>query len=157
MQSIHQQFQEILQQEANEVSRLLEALKREHEILFSRDADAIGTVVAEKEEALGRLNHLARQRSSLLKQAGFSDDKAGFSAFLDSDGSGKLDELWQSLEEGLRACQQQNQVNGMMLESSRQQAEQMLQIILGHGQKTELYDQNGSSKASYGQKTSIKV
>lgn len=157
MQPIHEQFRNVLRQEAEEVERLLEALNREHEVLLSRDTDAISAVVAEKEEALGRLNALAGQRKALLKQAGYSDDKAGFSAFLESDSSGTMTELWHSLEEGLRACQQQNQINGMMLESSRQQTEQMLQLLLGHGHKTELYDQRGSSKTSYGKSTSIKV
>lgn len=158
MQADYKQFQALLQQETEEVNRLLEALNREHQLLFRRETDAIGAVVADKEEALGRLNQLAGERSALLLQAGYSDDKAGFSAFINSDESGELADKWQVLEEGLRGCQQQNQLNGMLLESSRQLAQQMLSIIVGqHTQKTELYDQSGASKTSYGQNTSIKV
>lgn len=158
MSDIHEQFQGLLQQETEEVSHLLEALNREHEVLLHRETDAIGIVVAEKEKALGHLNQLAAQRVILLQEAGYSDDKDGFSAFINSDESGQLAEKWLALEEGLRACQQQNQLNGMLLESSRQQTEKLLSIIVGRdGQKTELYDQKGASKATYGQKTSIKV
>lgn len=158
MQTLHQPFLDILLQETEAVACLLVVLTREHEVLLRRDTDAIEAVVAEKEEALEQLNRLASQRAALLKQAGCSPDKNGFYAFIGNDESGELAGQWRLLEERLHDCQQQNQLNGMLLESSRQLTEQMLSIIVGRGgEKTELYDQRGASKASFGQNTSIKV
>jgi flagellar biosynthesis/type III secretory pathway chaperone len=158
MDALRQQFRDTLQQEQEWIARLNEALLREQEVLSKREMDAIETVVAQKEEALGQLAKLAEQRLALLAKAGYGGEKVDFDAFIAADDSGQLADMWQQLKEGLQQCQQQNQQNGMLLESSRQQAQQMLSILLGQdGSRGELYDEHGSTHPSFGQNTSIKV
>ena len=154
----HQAFARLLQQEAAVVKALQAVLKREHQALGKRDAAAITTASAEKEPLLGQLEQLAKQRNQILQQVGLGIDKPGFEAFIESDGSGLLRKFWGVLEELLRECQKQNQVNGILLESGKQVTQQAVSILTGREiEQDDLYDQRGKTSGSLGKNTSFKV
>lgn len=154
----HQAFARLLQQETAAIKALLVLLAQERQALGERDASVLATTVHEKEQQLGLLDQLAQQRSQLLQQAGLTADKTGFEAFLESDGSGQLANFWTGLEGLLRECQQQNQINGSLLETNKQVVQQALSILTGRevGQD-EVYNQLGKTAGSLGQNTSFKV
>ena len=154
----HQAFTSLLQQETTAVKHLLEAIQQEQQALGARDASVVAAAVADKERLLGQLDGLAHQRAELLQQAGLAADKLGFQKLLEGDDSGQLAGLWSELEALLKECQKQNQINGTLLESGRQTAQQILSILTGREMgQNELYNQRGETSASLGQNTSIKA
>lgn len=154
----HQAFARLLQQETAAVKALLALLAQEHQALGERNASTLATTVHEKEQQLSQLDQLAQQRSQILQQAGVTADKAGFETFLESDASGQLSKFWSGLEGLLRECQQQNQINGTLLEANKNVVQQALSILTGRevGQD-EVYNQLGKTSGSLGQNTSFKV
>ncbi|MGM0594024.1 MAG: flagella synthesis protein FlgN [Pseudomonadota bacterium] len=156
--SAHQMLTTLLQQEHEALSALVETLEREHALITQRQAAELEALASVKESQLNALNGLARQRSELLLRAGVSDDKAGFMSLLQDDTSGELAELWQTIERQLHQCQDQNQINGQLLEANKKQAQELLALLLGResGHNT-LYDQQGNTSSSLGQGTSVKA
>lgn len=157
--ALHQQFEQVLTREGEAVAQLGALLEEENATLARRDAGELETLVAGKEKLLQQLAALAAEREAILQQAGFSKDQDGFLGFIDSDTSGHLRELWESVAQALEKCQHQNQINGQLLDMSKQQAEEILALLLGksQGSTNTLYDQSGNTSTSYGQNTSIKV
>lgn len=157
-QTTRKQLEQTLMRETEAVNALAATLELEHEVLNQRDAARLDEVVATKEGQLEALNTLSQERTQLLHAAGYASDKDGFGAALDADTSGQLRELWDALEEALQKCLRQNQINGKLLDASKQQAQELLSLMLGkeasgHG----LYDQSGNTSTSFGRNTSIKV
>lgn len=158
MNEAQQQFEQILQRESALVGELAAILEQEHELLARRAAEELESVVAAKDKTLQELARLGEERTAVLKRAGFSGDKQGFQSFLQADGSGRLQALWQPLEAALRDCQERNQVNGKLLEIGRQQAQELLSLLLGReSAPSELYDQHGNTSTSFGRNSSVKV
>lgn len=155
----YQQFEQVLQAEARKAGELVELLEREQDFLVRREVDSLNAVVAEKEKQLVELEKLAAERAALLQQAGYSPDRDGFLALLNTDQSGRLRELWESVEALLKRCRYQNQVNGKVLEIGRIQARQLLALLLGRDNESssELYDQSGNTSSSYGQNPAFRV
>jgi flagella synthesis protein FlgN len=157
-QTTRQQLEQIMTRETEAVTALAATLELEHEVLTRRDAARLDEVVATKEGQLEALNALSQERTQLLRAAGFGDDKSGFSAALDADSSGQLRALWESQEEALQKCLRQNQINGKLLDASKQQAQELLSLLLGKEASGQgLYDQSGNTSTSFGRNTSIKV
>lgn len=156
--SQQQQFERILLAEEQQATELVTLLERERDALARREADELLRVVAEKESSLARLDGFASERASLLQQAGYSPDRDGFLAMLDTEPGGRLQALWQAVETLLKRCRQQNQINGKMLDISQIQARQLLAVLLGRESgSNELYDQNGNASNSYGQNPAFRV
>lgn len=155
----YQQFEQILQAEERLAATLSELLEREEDFLARREVDALNALVAEKDKQLAELDGLAAERASLLQRSGYSPDRDGFLALLKADQSGRLRELWNSVETLLKRCRYQNQVNGKVLEIGRIQARQLLALLLGRDSEasSELYDQNGNASTSYGQNSAFRV
>jgi flagella synthesis protein FlgN len=156
---LRDKLEQILRREIKDVQGLVETLGQEYEALRQRDADNLDKVVVLKEQQLETLNALAGERAELLREAGFAADRSGFGAVLDADSSGTLRTLWQSVEEALQQCQQQNQLNGKLLDVSKQQTQELLSLLLGNeaGGRTGLYDESGKTSTSFNRNTSIKV
>lgn len=158
MNELQQQFEQILSREGELVGELAAILAQEHELLARQNAEGLDEVVAAKESKLQELGDWAEKRSEVLAEAGYSSSKEGFQSFLQSDVSGRLHELWQPVETALRECQYQNQVNGKLLDIGKQQAQELLSLLLGReGGGNELYDQSGNTSTSFGRNNSIKV
>lgn len=152
-------LENILRREIKGVQGLVDTLGQEYEALRQQDADSLDKVVALKEQQLGTLNELAGERAALLVEAGYAADRSGFADALEADPSGVLRTLWLSVEEALQQCQQQNQLNGKLLDVSKQQTTELLSLMLGNeaGGRTGLYDESGKTSTSFNRNTSIKV
>ena len=102
------------------------------------------------------------ERSKLLINKGFTDDKQGFDAYLSSlaeDYSSVVEQTWLELQELLRACQDQNLTNGQILENSRRNTEKALSLLVGKGEEgdIDLYDEKGSTHRPFGGQSHVKV
>jgi flagella synthesis protein FlgN len=155
-------FHHLIQNEKEQVSRLLALLKQEEAALVKRDVDGMEKAVAEKQLVIAELEKLAVERSNVLVVNGFSDDKQGFEGYLsslDEASSSTVQQQWEELQELLRTCQHQNQANGQILESSRRNTEKALSLLIGRAGEsdTRLYNEKGTTNRSIGSKSHVKV
>lgn len=155
---LQQQMAQILQREGEQVAALAAILESEYQELQERNADRLNEVTADKENKLRELGELAEQRVSILSQAGLGSDREGFMQFLADESSGVLQQEWTEIEAVLKRCQHQNQVNGKLLEIGKQQAQELLSLLLGReAGGSELYDRNGNTSNTFGPNSSVKV
>ena len=156
MDKLQAKIAEIVQNELGQLARLEHVLGQEHEALKARDNDALATTTSEKNQLVAALEAKGRERIELLKAAGMGADQEAIHAFVETEP--QLLALWQQLEAALLKCQKQNQVNGMVLEKGRQQAQQLLGILLGENKRhTETYDAKGGTSSSFSNGRSVKV
>ena len=150
-----------MHRENDVVARLYQLLKTEFDQLSRRDIERIEETLEAKQALLSELEALSEMRYRILAENGFSADKDGHDAFINSvEGSGgdALRASWQALQQTLEDCQQQNQVNGQVLEASRRGAEQALAVLLGKdGTQPTLYNEKGSTEPSLSGRSHIKV
>ena len=143
------QLRELMGQEVACLDGLQDVLTQEYEELKSRRADALESLARDKQQLISQLEQCSLQKIQLLQQAGVSADKAGLEAFLSSvDKSlrGDVTDEWEQIREKLVACQQQNQLNGMIIEGKQRSGYQALAILTGRQlQQNELYNQKGAS------------
>jgi flagellar biosynthesis/type III secretory pathway chaperone len=157
----HQSLIDTLQRENEVVSRLHQLLKSEFDQLSRRDVDRIEETLEAKQTLMTELAQLSVSRCNILTNKGYSADKAGHDAFMEAlDGAAGelLRQSWETLQEALAACQQQNQVNGQVLEASRRSAEQALSVLLGGNDiQPSLYNDKGATQPSMRGNSHIKV
>lgn len=128
--------------------RLLAVLKHEHSLLSGRDATAIERVAEEKQHYLTQLDASGQAHAAALHAAGYTERTQSMQDWLkqfDKRTGSRLTPLWQQLESLLTACQQQNQLNGGVIEISRRHTQRALSILLGKPEETELYSPGGAT------------
>jgi len=119
--------------ELNAAHSLLSLLKEEHEALNKPQTTAaeIAALAAQKEQQLNLLEKLTQNRMMQIPRT-------------DPDLSAEpLHSLWQQLQALALDCQQQNQLNGIIIHSTKNFVEQAVAILHGKPPTTEL--QYGSS------------
>jgi len=119
--------------ELNAAQSLLSLLKEEHEALNKRQTTAaeIATLAAQKEQQLSILEKLTQNR---MMQIPRTDPELS---------AEPLQSLWQQLQTLALDCQKQNQINGVIIHSTKNFVEQASAILHGKLPATEL--QYGSS------------
>ena len=157
LQRINPRFLEILQGELAMLARLEVVLGLEMSALERRDIDALTENTKEKQDLISSIEKLGRERRALLQGAGVATDKEAVQALVEAEPA--LRGQWSELESVLLRCQQQNQINGILLEKGKQQTRRLLGILLGEGNRkeTELYDARGSTSPSFLHGRSVKV
>ena len=138
---------ELLQQEIHISRQLLGILQSENQALSSNDHDAIRRLIPDKQQAIDTMGSLAQQRQSLLKNAGFSEDKKGMEAFIRQCGlmsRDLLEQYWRQLGTAASGCQRQNEINGIIISASSRYTKNALSILKGQRPGNELhYGPNG--------------
>ncbi|MCK5639615.1 MAG: flagellar protein FlgN [Gammaproteobacteria bacterium] len=149
--STHHQLREQMRQEVDCLDCLQDILTQEYEHLKSRRVEALESLARDKQQLIIQLEQFSQQTAQLLQQTGATADKAGLEDFLSSMEKSlrevMLDE-WEQMHEKLFECQQQNQLNGMIIEGKQRNATQALAILTGRQvPQNELYNQKGASES----------
>lgn len=155
-----EQLLAMMQRESEAVGRLLALLRAEEQALAERKVDEIERITGEKQALLGDLESFGQARERLLSAAGLSADREGFEALLaraDTGIKSELDSAWSALRDDLAACQEQNLKNGQVLEANRRLANDVLSILLGNRENTELYGRDGTTTQGRGNHTYAKA
>jgi flagellar biosynthesis/type III secretory pathway chaperone len=158
--TLEQRLLDILKQEAGCAGELLDVLRGEQEALGNHDPEALEVVVAEKQALIGRLEALQTDRLALMEQGNYSRDSEGMAALVAAAPeklAGDLTDVWQAFEEKLDLCQDQNQVNGQVLDATMRHTREALSLLLGGGMETELYNRDGAKTGPGGTRSYAKV
>src|SRR5690606_20378476 len=105
-------------------------LQQEHQALAELDSPTLEAVTLSKQQILQAIEQWAGERARLATTAGFDSD--AMEAFIASrDRQGQLAACWHELLEALRACQQQNRINGSVIELGRERLHAALGLLRG--------------------------
>lgn len=145
--SLNIQFlRDMLTQDANAVMQLKALLLKERELLEQRQLEGMQEIVSLKDHLLGNLSYSAKQREQLLRSAGLATDLQGWQTFLQRDPTTQqLTAEWHALTTEFIDCQSANEINGKMINRSKQTLSHLLNLIRGQVATPSLYTQKGST------------
>lgn len=134
----------LLRDELVAVGDLLQLLHREYAVLKARDLDGLEQIVRDKQVCAGDLLNRTGGRLAYLREQGFSADREGMAACLDTVPPVKridLQRLWAELQGLAEQVLAQNEINGAVIAASRNHVERALAVLGGRGSLDFLYDQ----------------
>jgi len=118
--------------------QLLNCLEQEKSALDTNQADNLLTLSSQKQTLVDQLTLLDKQRMS------FSTHK-NFDSFIADSNNQKLIAQWNFSRESIAACQQQNEINGRLLNKRSQINQEILSIFSGQPQqRDETYNAQGN-------------
>ena len=140
---------QLLDQQLECAALLLETLGHEATALARNNLAAIEIVVAEKHRHLERLNVLSRQRDTMLNPDKTPAGRQDMESFLQRHPDSRLEDVWRNLRGIVVQCQLQNQINGGLIEQSRQRVRRTLSLLTGQDTEDATYRQNGAVEAAH--------
>lgn len=157
--SLNLQFlRDMLVQDTNAITQLRALLLQERELLEQRKPEGLQEIVNQKDHLLGNLSFNAKQRAQLLRNASLSTDLEGWKAFLGRDAlTFALIPEWQTLTQDFIECQAANEINGKMINRSKQTLTHLLNLIRGQVATPSLYTQKGSTNNHHSSHTVVKA
>lgn len=154
---VYNRLRELMGQEFSCLDGLQEILAQEYEYLKTREAEMLESLAKAKQQLIVQLEQYSIEKTQLLEQAGATADKAGLENLLsamDERLRGEVLDAWEQLREKLLECQQQNQLNGMIIEGKQRNAYQTLALLTGRQiQQNKLYNQKGASETTLDART----
>lgn len=141
-----QYLRDMLTQDASSIGQLKAALTAERELLEQRKLEGLQELVALKDQLLGNLTFTAKSREQLLRSIGLETTLVGWEQFLLRDPSTRhLIPEWQKLTNEFVECQKANEINGKMINRSKQTLSHLLNLIRGQVAAPSLYTQKGAT------------
>ena len=144
--SSFQQLYSVLQAEHRTAKELLTILKKERAALVVSDADVMTTLTASKQPLIVQLEQLSRQREAIIQAEGFSSGKEGLEAFIANQDVAEAEQLY-TLMVKLKAiafeCQEQNKMNGGIVNVNRQYLHKAMSILRGRDMEVTAYGPGG--------------
>lgn len=148
---MQQQFTVLLNSLQTCTAGLLQCLEDERTALAARNMDQVEQVTQRKIDLTRELEQLEQQRATLVTDLGYSNDLDGMAHCMGSQPNRQqLELLWRQVLDNLQACRDGNLTNGGILELGRKQVEQALTILRGQQNATRLYDPEGGSRPTFG-------
>ncbi|MCU7920182.1 MAG: flagellar protein FlgN [Candidatus Thiodiazotropha sp. (ex Dulcina madagascariensis)] len=140
-------FSRILDIEIEQTQRLLDLLSREYELLQTSSPQSLQELLDKKKRQLETVETSVTAHNRFLEQQGFSSDRQGTEAFLQTCGdSAQPVEKWRRLITLLEACRKQNETNGGAVQLNQRHVTQALDILRGISERDKTYGPSGESK-----------
>jgi len=160
--TIENKITPLLEDITNYLEQLFHVLETEYKALSDSDLTAIQTVAQEKVLLMEQLEDLNKDRRMLLESAGLNLAATGINDLFNSStitNKPKLKTLWDSISTLSKKCEQQNNINGIIIDNNKRHTENALSVLQGQGnqQTTELYSNKGQSIKTSTKKTSIRA
>lgn len=116
-------MKKILEQIAASSAELFQCLTKEHDALSLNQLDKLSLISEQKNTLVNKLELLDQQRQQTCQQQEFTE-------YLNSIDS-KLTAYWKSVSKVVKKCQQQNEVNGRLLNRRNTLARETLELFTG--------------------------
>ncbi len=130
---------------------LLSLLQDERNVLSKNDSSALENITNSKEELAEAIQISTRQCRQYLQQAGFGDNSQSLSEYIkmcSEPFATKFEPMWHNLQSILKQCQEENRINGKLINSSQRRIKQALSILQGQPVDEDLYGSGGKSVTS---------
>jgi flagella synthesis protein FlgN len=144
------QLKQLLEKDLLDLEQLEKTLTEESKALSERKSDAISAYAELKSNLVDQIRQRAKAKARLLATSGAEihpgEVRKGIEQFNDPE----LCELWDTSLERLKQCKEQNLVNGLVIQRSKQRTEKLMDLVRGKPQKQNLYGAQGSSQSISG-------
>ena len=128
----------VLQNIGHAAELLVCCLQNELKALNDKQYESLINIAQEKQQLVDRLDMLDNQRKQHDNSVNFSD------YLMQQDRSGKLARQWDSIRGTIKECQQQNIVNGQLLQRYRRLSQETINLLSGRPVNTDTtYGPNG--------------
>lgn len=146
----------LLQAETSCALALLECLHDEAASLQASHPEHLEQIIGRKVQLLKEMTQCAINRTELLEQNQAPTDPAGLNALMYEQGGSMLD-LWQGLLRLASQLEQQNQVNGSIIQLGKQRAQMALDILTQPPESGKTYGRQGYAQPDSTSYTSVKA
>ena len=138
-------------EQINDLSRqLYQCLVKEHDALSLNKLDKLIPISEQKQILVTQLDELDKQRTAL-------SESKNFELFLKSIDA-RLVSYWEAAKKSVKKCQQQNEINGLLLQRRNAIAKETLEIFTGRKLTTETtYGPDGLTNSSNSLVTNVKA
>lgn len=137
----------LLQKDIQQLRHLTGLLDKEKQSLKSSDMPALQALTQEKNQILNDVRERAKRKIHLLVDMGYNPKMGEPSRFIRSAGLTELNDFWVSAATQLKACQEQNAVNGRIVGNLQLRLGKLTEIFRGCADQAKLYGASGQSTA----------
>lgn len=140
-----QQLSFLCQQINSQLLELRSVLEQEHELLQSRDMERLEELSQYKHQVSQQIEATERQRAQLVENQGQPYNRQSMETMVEQ-ASQSVPELKQHWDNGMalaRDCAKLNQLNGLIVESSKHNIESRLSILRGQPEGNPSYTNQG--------------
>jgi len=132
----------LLQNIQQHSTQLLDCLKQEKLALEENQLQQLTTISSQKQALLEQLDQLDKQRAS-------TSSAKNFNKFIANSGNQALIKQWEITRQSIAQCQQQNEINGRLLQKKQQLSSEMLSLLGGDKETIPAtYEADGSQQKS---------
>ncbi len=140
---------------------MLDALKQELSAMKSNDRAVFEAAMDAKTRHIAHLEQQEKVFQPLLQQIiGSPCGKEQLAAYINNSKNAALQDAWQNLRTTLKQCYEQNLVNQRVLNASRAEVQQALNLLRGENQTSPIagtYEESGKTHSSPSKGQSIGV
>jgi flagella synthesis protein FlgN len=156
MTPVKREIMQLLEAETGTATELLACLKDEQAALQQLEADKLETTVACKLELLEQMNRHAAERDRLLERACVGNETRHIQTYIAEQAPDALT-LWHQLLQLAVELEQQNQVNGNMIQVSQQRTQMAIDLITRPQGDPKTYGKQGYTENDASPLTSVKA
>jgi flagellar biosynthesis/type III secretory pathway chaperone len=146
---------ETLTKELATLDQLRQVLNTESDALLKNDINAVEGSAHHKKSLLARFQKQVQTRLDYLSAHGFESSEQGFESYIasiapDQDSSEyiELNTRFKQLKSEFSAVIKINEKNGIVIHHSRNRTRALLNILHGHKNQPNLYNESGSDKGN---------
>lgn len=142
------------------LTKLLDLLNQEHTALAKNDTEQVAQLAQQKQQLTTLIEHSESQRRTFFASLNLSADTKGMAQLAQSIARPQVRELaklWQEILQTSQTCQQQNQINGIVLAHQQRRAMLLLQILRGQTNQTTLYSARGNKESEFAQHSLARI
>jgi len=145
-------------EENAELAALERLLTQEYALLQAADAEGLEKAATARQQCVGQILRIEDERRALCRATGRSDDAAGLHGLLAwCDPTGLLMTAMQEYRERTLRCREQNDRNGMLVNSRLQRVAGMLDVLDGGGQEGRTYGPGSGKNRGSGRKLATRA
>lgn len=154
-----QQVGQLISEQADALSELVEFLEREHEQLRSSDVAALEVAVREHQRSVARVVRVDEARAALCRRLGHETDARGLERLLQwCDPEGSLAAEWARCTQTAARCRALNDRNGAFVSARLRHVQARLAALLNSRGETVSYGPRGAyAIAATGQVVKVDV
>jgi len=140
-----QSLDQLLDEEVRSLGELQTLLTQEHQLLLRNDIQGLERAGAARQRCVAALVQVDMERRSLCRALGRSEDHKGIESLLDwCDRGGALKRRWAACAQLSTDCREQNDRNGMLVNTRLKRVEAMLSALDGR-REPRLYSAQGAT------------
>lgn len=131
-----------------QAKQLMTLLQDERDVLSTNDGSALEVITNSKEKLAEEIQMNTRKCNQHLLDAGFGESNVGLTKYIETCAEPLATQFrtaWDNLKSILKQCQEENRINGKLINSSQRRIKQALSILQGKPVEEDLYGKGGKS------------